>query len=184
MTSAPGSPAKNGEECGRYQPPREFSRALELVDNVPYLLMGLCGSALLLVGLGYSPAGWLAAGAYLAYALGGAVWIMVFVCPYCHFHGTRACPCGYGQISARLTPKRPENRFARQFRKHIPVIVPLWLIPLAAGIAFYASNPSQLMLVLLIVFAVDAFVLLPLVSRLYGCGHCPQKTDCPWMVRG
>jgi len=174
---------KNEEECSRYQPAREFSRAQEVVDNVPYLLMGLCGSALLLAGFGNSPAGWLSAGAYLAYTLAGALWIMAFVCPYCHYHGTRTCPCGYGQVSAKLFPKRPENRFARQFRKHIPVIVPLWLIPAAAGIAFYVRERSLRMLSLLIVFAVDAFVLLPLVSRRYGCGHCPQKTDCPWMVK-
>lgn len=174
---------KSGEECDRHQPAREFSRVQELVDNVPYLLMGLCGCALLLVGLGYSPAGWLAAGAYLAYTLGGALWIMVFVCPYCHYHGTRTCPCGYGQISAKLTPKRPENQFARQFRKHIPVIVPLWIIPAVAGIIFYVRDRSPVILVLLVVFALDAFLLLPLVSRLCGCGQCPQKADCPWMVK-
>ncbi|HSW50949.1 MAG TPA: hypothetical protein VLH09_12275 [Bryobacteraceae bacterium] len=174
----------SSEECARYQPARRFSRTRELVDNLPYILMGLCGSALLLAGLGNSPSGWLAAGAYLAYTLGGAIWIMAFVCPYCHYHGTRSCPCGYGWISARLTPKRPEKRFARQFRKHIPVIVPLWLIPVAAGISFYVGERSPLVLSLLVVFAVIAFVLLPLVARLYGCGHCPQKTDCPWMVKG
>ncbi len=175
---------ERGAECDRYQPAREFTHVQELVDNLPYLLMGLCGSALLLVGFGASPLGWLAAGSYVAYEGAGALWIMAFVCPYCHFYGTRACPCGYGQISSKLVPKRAENAFTRQFRKHIPVIVPLWLIPVVAGIVFYLGDRSQLILLLLIVFAVDAFVLLPLVSRLYGCGHCPQKTDCPWMIKG
>jgi len=56
--------------------------------------------------------------------------------------------------------------------------------PVAAGVVFYLRERSSLMLILMGVFAVDAFVLLPLVSRLYGCGHCPQKTDCPWMIKG
>jgi hypothetical protein len=168
--------------CDRYQPARAYTHIEELADNVPYLLMGLCGSAILLGGVGPSLLGWLAAGSYLVYTAAGAFWIIAFVCPYCHYYGTRACPCGYGQVSARLVTKRPENRFAGQFRKHIPVIVPLWLIPVVSGIAFYLRGRSQMILALLIVFAVDAFVLLPLVSRLYGCGHCPQKTNCPWMV--
>jgi len=155
-----------------------------MLDNLPYVLMGLCGSAILLAGFGRSPLGWFVAGSYLAYSVAGAVWIMVFVCPFCHFYGTRSCPCGYGRISARLTAKRPGNHFARQFRKHVPVIVPLWLVPVIAGGRFYVQDRSQTMLILLVAFAIDAFVLLPLVSRLYGCGHCPQKADCPWMVKG
>ena len=48
---------------------------------------------------------------------------------------------------------------------------------------FFVRDRNQAMLILLIVFVVDAFVVLPLVSRLYGCGHCPQKADCPWMIK-
>jgi cobalamin synthase len=175
---------ERGATCNQYRPAREYTHFQELVDNLPYLLMGLCGGVLFLAGFGLSPLGWLVAASYLAYCAAGALWIIVFVCPHCQHYGTRVCPCGYGQLSAKLAPKRQENRFARQFRKHIPVIVPLWVIPVIAGIAFYIRYRSQGMLVLLIVFVIDAFVLLPLVSRLYGCGHCPQKTDCPWMVKG
>ena len=171
-----------GTACDRYQPEREFTHLQELIDNLPYLLMGLCGGAVLLAGFGSSVHGWLAAGLYCGYCVGGALWIMRFVCPYCEHYGTRACPCGYGQIAAKLTPRQSENQFARQFRTHIPVIVPLWVIPMAAGITFYVRDRSSVMLGLLMVFVVDAFVVLPLVSRLYGCGHCPQKHDCPWMI--
>jgi hypothetical protein len=31
------------------------------------------------------------------------------------------------------------------------------------------------------VFAVDAFIILPVLSRKHGCVECPQKDDCPWM---
>jgi len=179
-----GRDARVSGECGRYRPTHEYTHLQEVVDNLPYLLMGLCGSAIFLVGFGLSGRGWTAAGLYFAYCLLGALWIMLFVCPYCQYHGNRSCPCGYGQIAARLVPKRHEDRFAAQFRKHIPVIVPLWVIPMAAGIVFYARQQSALMLGLLLGFGIDAFVVLPLVSRLYGCGHCPQKETCPWMLRG
>ena len=175
---------KPSDSCDRYRPTREYTHLQELVDNLPYILMGLCGSALFLAGFGLSPLGWLVAGSYLAYCAAGALWIIVFVCPYCQHSGTHACPCGYGQLSAKLVPKRQQNGFAGQFRKHIPVIVPLWVIPVIAGIVFYLQHRSQRILVLLIVFVIDAFVLLPLVSKLYGCGHCPQKADCPWMAKG
>lgn len=172
----------NASSCDRHQQIREYSHAQELLDNIPYLLMGLCGSAILLAGLGFTARGWLAASAYFAYAVAGTVWIIFFVCPHCQYYATRSCPCGYGQIAAKLVPRKSENQFARQFRRHIPVIVPLWLIPVVAGIAFYLQAHSGVMLTLLAVFVVDAFVVLPLISRLYGCGHCPQKTDCPWMI--
>ena len=179
-----GDNEKPGAACEHAHAPREFTHVQELIDNLPYLLMGLLGGAVLLAGLGFSPRGWLAAGLYGGYCLAGALWIVRFVCPYCHFYGSRACPCGYGQLAARLTPPAPAHNFAGQFRKHIPVIVPLWLIPPAAGLWFLRTNHSPWLPALLLVFAVDAFVLLPLVARLYGCGHCLQKADCPWMFKG
>lgn len=175
--------AKLGPDCSQYRPSKEYTHLQEMAHNLPYLLMGLCGSAILLVGLGPSVSGWTAAAAYFGYCVAGAVWIMVFVCPHCQYYETRACPCGYGQIAARFVPKSSENRFAEQFRRHIPVIVPLWLIPPIAGVAFLVRHYDLSLLILLLVFVVDAFILLPLVSRLYSCGHCPQSHDCPWMIR-
>jgi hypothetical protein len=165
------------KNCDRHQRIREYSHLQEVVDNVPYLLMGLAGAAILFLGWG-----WLAAAGYFAYCVAGTIWIIFFVCPHCQYYATRSCPCGYGQIAARLVARKSENQFARQFRRHIPVIVPLWIVPVVAGIVFYRRGHSGVMLALLAVFAVDAFVVLPLMSRLYGCGHCPQKADCPWML--
>jgi hypothetical protein len=61
------------------------------------------------------------------------------------------------------------------------VIVPLWIIPVVAGIIFLLHNFSLILLSLVVLFAIDAFVILPLLSRRYGCAHCPQKDTCPWM---
>ena len=173
----------NVSNCDRHQQIREYSHTQELLDNIPYLLMSLCGSAIFLAGFGLTARGWLAAGLFFGYCAAGTMWIILFVCPHCQYYGNRSCPCGYGQIAAKLVPKKSENRFAVQFRKHIPAIAPLWVIPVVAGIWFYLRQHSPVMLGLLIGFAVDAFVVLPLVSRLYGCGHCPQKDDCPWMFQ-
>jgi hypothetical protein len=35
-----------------------------------------------------------------------------------------------------------------------------------------------------IAFALNSFIILPLISRKYGCAHCPQRDECPWMSRG
>jgi hypothetical protein len=93
------------------------------------------------------------------------------------------CPCGYGQISAKLRKVRDQSRFIEKFKKHIPVIVPLWIIPVVAGIIFLFKNFSLSLLLLVVLFAIDAYLVLPLLSRKYGCAHCPQKNTCPWMSK-
>ena len=83
-----------------------------------------------------------------------------------------------------MVKKADRECFAEKFKRHIPVIVPLWFIP--AGIGGYALWQSQtpLLIGLVAAFVIDAFVVLPLVSRGHGCADCPQKDDCPWMGRG
>ncbi|HUT25318.1 MAG TPA: hypothetical protein VM492_13320 [Sumerlaeia bacterium] len=171
------------EECEKRPSHWEYSHTQEFLDNLPYVLMIGLGAIVLGMGLGESPWAWGAATLYAAYGVAGAFWIIVFVCPYCNHYGTRACPCGYGRIAARLRPRRDAARFAEKFRKHIPAIVPLWIIPVAAGGAFLVRDFSFALLVTLVLFAVDAFVALPLMSKLYGCAHCPQIHECPWMQK-
>ncbi len=179
----PGSSAATaGLEGGEEScPARPVTLAQELIDNLPYAVMILLGSAILLIGLGAWR--WVAGGAYFAYGLGGALWIIAFLCPHCHFFDTRLCPCGYGRISAKLRSKKDGSRFAEKFRRHIPVIVPLWLIPPVAGVIVLVRHFSAAMLVLVAAFAVNSFLILPLVSKKYGCARCPQKESCPWMGR-
>ncbi len=163
---------------------REYSGLQSLVSNLPYMLMVALGVAVLAVGLQVSPWPqwtWIAAGAYAAYGVIGPLWIMVFVCPYCHHHGTRGCPCGYGVISKHLRSKRDKECFAEKFRRHIPVIVPLWIIPPAAGVTLAVMHFSWLVAGLVAAFALDAFVVLPLTSTRYACKECPQRDGRPWM---
>jgi hypothetical protein len=171
----------NETTCSQAPPRRVYSPLQTVAHNLPYGMMAALGAGVFLAGLGTTPWGWGIGGLYALYCAVGAMWIMVFVCPYCQFYGTRSCPCGYGWIAARLRAKSAENSFARQFRRHIPAIVPLWFIPPVAAAVFMIRDFSVGTAGLAALFAVDAFLVLPLVSRRYGCAHCPQKGDCPWM---
>jgi hypothetical protein len=164
------------------RPQREYSGIQELANNLPYGIMIGLGTAILLVGFGNSTPGWTAASVYLLYGVAGVLWIMIFLCPHCPFFNTRSCPCGYGRIAARLRSKRDDDSFKRKFKRHIPVIAPLWFIPVVASVFPLWGSFSWPLLILLIVFALDAFVVLPLFSRKHGCTECPQKDLCPWMA--
>jgi len=176
-----GRAGDDGVDCKKYRPEIEYSHLQEIIDNLPYILMVLLGAAILLIGLKFSIYGWVASSLFILYGAIGTLWIIIFVCPYCHFFDTRACPCGYGQIAVSIRQKRDGDRFNEKFKKHIPVIVPLWVIPPIAATIFLILDFSFLILVILILFCIDSYVILPLISRKYGCAHCPQKDTCPWM---
>jgi hypothetical protein len=91
------------------------------------------------------------------------------------------CPCGYGRIAPKIRQIKDTSRFKEKFRKHILVIVPLWFIPVLVGAVLEVRSFSWSLLVLMIIFAIDAFVVLPLFSTKHGCADCPQKDSCPWM---
>jgi hypothetical protein len=169
------------DDCQKKRPEQDYTHFQEIIDNLPYIFMTVLGALVFIIGMESITTKWLVAGLYFIYGVAGALWIIIFVCPYCHYYDTRACPCGYGQISAKLRKVREQSRFIEKFKKHIPVIIPLWIIPVAAGIMFLLKEFSLIMLSLVVLFAIDAFVILPLLSRKYGCAHCPQKDTCPWM---
>lgn len=175
LESAP--PEAEVESC----PEASITHTQEVIDNLPYLGMLVLGSAIFCLAV--HDAAWrsLSAALYFAYGIGGALWIIAFVCPYCHFYDTRLCPCGYGQIAARLSARKDGDRFAAQFKRHIPVIFPLWFAPPIVAVIALVRDFSTGLLALLLVFVLNSFVVLPLVSREYGCANCPQKDRCPWM---
>ena len=163
-------------------PQREYSGIRALANNLPYAIMTGLGTAIFFMGFGNSARGWIVASAYLIYGVAGVVWIMIFLCPHCPFFNTRSCPCGYGRIAAKLRDRKDHDHFKEKFKKHIPVIVPLWFIPVLVAILPLVRNFSWPLLILLIAFALDAFIILPLFSRKHGCTECPQKDLCPWMA--
>ncbi len=172
---------KNEASCEKHLQVYEYSHFQELMDNLPYIIMIVLGTAIFLTGIEATFWRWGAAGLYFLYGIVGAFWIIVFVCPYCHFFDTSSCPCGYGRIAARLRDKKDDRLFTKKFKRHIPVIFPLWLAPTITGGIGLKVDFSTSMLALVILFVIDAFVILPWVSKKYGCAHCPQKDMCPWM---
>jgi len=173
--------------------PRQYSHAQEFINNLPYIAMIVLGTAVLLLSINTLLWKWLAAAAYLIYGVAGVFWIILFLCPFCQYYDSGSCPCGYGRIAGRLRKSQIANRksqianskrrdcFDEKFKKHIPVIVPLWFIPVFVGVAAEFRTISFGLLALLIIFVVDAFVLLPLLSTKHSCKECPQRDLCPWM---
>lgn len=176
--------SSDNASCDKYRSKKEYTHIQEFIHNLPYLLMIVIGGAINVVGFKMSIWGIIVAGIFIIYGIVGALWIILFVCPYCHYYNTRACPCGYGQIAAKLCKKSSENKFTEKFKKHIPIIVPLWIIPVIEGIIFLTNDFNRLLLILIVAFVINSYIILPLLARIYGCGHCPQKNDCPWMVKG
>jgi hypothetical protein len=160
---------------------REYSALGTVMANLPYVAMVVLGAIIIALGLPSYSWAWAAAGAYAAYGLLGVLWIILFLCPYCPSYAEQSCPCGYGAIAARLRPKGNTALFARKFKQHIPVIVPLWFIPPLIGGALIVKSFSWPLAVLLGVFVLDSFVLIPLLSKSHGCKGCPQREACPWM---
>ena len=119
---------------------------------------------------------------YFPYGIVGVIWHVVFVCRHCGHYGTRSCHTGYGMISAKLVRRGDPARFPEKFKRHVAVIVPVWFIPLVASTWVFAWHHfSWQLLGLVVVFCINSFVVLPLVSAKRGCADCPQRDSCPWM---
>ena len=103
------------------------------IANIPYFGMIFQGAVTIAYASSFSSWGVAGACGYLLYGIVGSFWIMIFVCPYCHFYATKGCPCGYGMISERMVSKGDRECFAQKFKHHIPVIIPLWIIPVVYG---------------------------------------------------
>ena len=176
MTKIEGT--ANTEECIV-----TYSTLHTVLSNVPYALVLLLGAAILVVGFPGRAWTWPAAIGFVLYGAAGTFWLIFALCPHCPSYGQRSCPCGYGIIAARLRPKGDAAHFSRRFRQTIPPIVPLWFIPvIVAAIALVKAFALPLA-ILTGVFAINAFVLLPWLSRGHGCKACPQRDQCPWWTR-
>jgi hypothetical protein len=160
---------------------RDYSKKDIIIANIPYLGMILLGTVTIAYASVFSAWGIVGACFYFSYGVMGAFWIMIFVCPYCHYYATKECPCGYGMISEKIVKKGDKNCFAQKFKRHIPVIVPLWIIPVACGGVELYKSFSWLLLWLILVFILESWIILPIVSKTHACSECPQKDQCPWM---
>ncbi len=176
-------PSHNLYECAEDElgVSREHSALSIVIGNLPYAVMVLLG--MIIIALGRESYWWagIAAGVYLAYGALGSFWIILFLCPHCPGYGQGWCPCGYGALAAKLRPEGDTALFTKKFKQHIPVIVPLWIIPVVIGGVLIANSFSWPFAILLGTFVVESFIILPLVSKSHGCKNCSQREACPWM---
>jgi hypothetical protein len=160
---------------------RQYSGPAVVLHNIPYAIMLALGAAAMAVALDHGDRVWIAATGYVLYGIIGALWIILFICPHCPSYGRWSCPCGYGVVASRLRSASDRSLFASKFKRHILFIVPLWFIPLGVGVPCVVRAFSWTLVVLLAIFAVNSFVILPVVSTGKGCKDCPQQAECPWM---
>ncbi|MCG8572577.1 MAG: hypothetical protein MJB14_20785 [Spirochaetes bacterium] len=148
---------------------------LLLLDNLPTVSMFFLGTAILIrVTL------WLGIG-YLFYAGFAIAWFWAHICPHCHHFATFGCPCGYGHISSLFFKKKNGTNFRRIFRKNIVVLFPCWFIPPVVTIYVLLQQFDRALFVLMILFSITAFLLVPYVSKFVGCKNCASRSNCPWI---
>jgi hypothetical protein len=144
-----------------------------LADNTRVVAMWVSG--IILVGL----LSWPLAAAYLGYCLLSTLLYMALICPYCvHYQG--GCPSGYHLLASRLFKPKESKSFAQQFRRYIVVMLPVWLIPLAVGVYLLITQPSWAAGVLMALFCLVGFVVLPYASKQVTCKKCKNAEYCPW----
>lgn len=163
---------------------REYTASQTVIANLPFIVMLLTGAMIIATVFGFSPRALTAAATYVIYGIGGSIWIMIFICRYCGYYATRGCPCGYGMLAAKLVTKCKNGSFASRFKRHIPVIVPLWIIPVVCVVIALHKSFSHALIWLIGAFALNSFIILPLLSLKHSCIECLQKNDCPWISAG
>lgn len=150
---------------------------LVLLDNIPTLGMYTLGTWILVYLSDLS------ALIYAIYSVSGIIWFWGRICPYCHHFNTRACPCGYGLLSAQFFKAREGKSFRKIFRQNIIFLFPGWFVPPLVAVSLLFLEYQSSLLFLTIIFSIIAFFLIPVVSKQVGCKNCEIRADCPWMTK-
>ncbi len=151
-----------------------------IVEDLPTFVMFILGAVIFLLS---SPhAGWLYALIYLTFCVVSLLWFMRFICSHCLNAYNAGCPSLFGGIASRFFKQRPPEAYAESFRRNIVILYPCWFVPPIVGLYQLISACSVPMLVALIAFALDAFVILPLASKGHGCTDCAMAAECPRMT--
>lgn len=119
---------------------------------------------------------------YVLVTIFSTFWFMRFICTHCpHFNGPK-CPSGYARIASKLFKKGEPRKFNSMFKRHIGVVFPSWILPVLAGLYLLFFEFSITILVLFIVFIIMGFIMLPVITKRYGCEDCDLKGSCPRMA--
>jgi hypothetical protein len=142
-----------------------------LRENSLQICMYILGAVL--VGLAWWPLGLV----YLAYSLFSNYLYMAWICPYCGHYLLGTCAAGFDLLSGKRFRPIPGRSFGSEFRRKAWVLYPGWFLPPVAGLYLLISHFTWPGLALLAVFCLDAFWLLPEVSKQH-CRNC-DTVDCP-----
>ena len=154
--------------------PRKLGARIIIADNTPTVLLWILGAFLIF------QVHWLLMVLFIIYIPFSVLWFWRFICTHCALYESKCCPCGYGSAAPKLFLFRDEKDFKKAFNKNIGIVFPYWFAPLFAGIYLLMYDYSDLTFIIFIAAMIDAFVVIPGVSRLVGCGSCASKDSCPW----
>ena len=145
-------------------------------ENAALICMYLLGTVLL------SLLSWPVGLLYLAYCLASNLLYMAWTCPYCAHYAAATCPAGYHLLFGGRFRAQPGKAFREQFRRGVTILTPGWLLPPLAGGYLLITSFSWLGLVLVLLFCVVGFLVLPMDSRRH-CAGCANR-DCPRWIAG
>ena len=80
---------------------------------------------------------------------------------------------------ARLYPPADTTTFASHFKRHVVWLYPVWFVPPVAAIYQLFAAFSWGTVILLTLFGLVSFVILPYVSRVHSCKTCENIDNCP-----
>jgi hypothetical protein len=118
---------------------------------------------------------------FIGYFVFSTLWYMKFVCTNCPHYDNLRCPSGYAPCAKALFKKGDVKRFHSAFKRNMGIVFPTWFAPVFVGIYLLYINFTIQMAILLAIFILDAFIILPIFSRKYGCQECDLVDECPWM---
>ncbi len=150
---------------------------LLIVDNFPTLSLYALGTVIL-----WHYAAW-AGIVFLFYIASTFAWFWAKICTACPHFGTYGCPCGYGYISSKIFRKKQGTDFRNVFNRNLFYLFPAWFVPPAISIFLLVSQMNISLLVISIIFCIDGFLVIPLLSKRIVCQNCSMKDSCPWMKK-
>jgi hypothetical protein len=163
-------------ECGDNKSKDKGLILSYIKENLPLVIVIIFGSILT------SWVWWIWGIVYLGYSIIALLLYMKFICLYCLCYKTRSCHDGYHIIASRLFEPRKGKIFYTQFKRYVPVVYPIWFIPVPAAFYVLMTRFSWLHLGFVIIFCISGFVILPLLSQ-NQCRKCTNGLYCPRLVK-
>ncbi len=142
-----------------------------LRENAALILMYVLGA--ILAALLW----WSLALVYVGYCILSNVLYMAWICPYCPHYAAGTCPAGYHIISQQRFKPAAGKAFAGQFNLGVMMLAPGWFLPSVIGLYLVFARFSWGVVVLLALFCVIGFWILPTDSQRH-CEGCDNE-DCP-----